>query len=263
MVFCSCCGMRMTGFSSGGYRYYTCQNRKKHGRKRYPEGASRQAKELEKEVMAYVQDLVSDPTKLRAQLDAAIEKETAALQNPDAGAAAWIKTIEDCRRKRAAYQDQQAAGLLTLDELGEKLRRLDDAKATAERELSRMHDGQRTVDELIAAKRAMLEAYEQGIYYDGIAYFSPEMRRELYQHLRLKVTVGRDIVRYQGNADIMKLTRGVQEYAEEVMTHRARVENGRVVLGLLPATDSLLFDGNNSRVSSSRDRERCPCGLPG
>jgi hypothetical protein len=198
---------------------------------------------LEKEVMAHVQDLVSDPTKLRVQRDAAIEKETAALQNPDAGAAAWIKTIEDCRRKRAAYQDQQAAGLMTLDELGEKLRRLD-AKSTAERELSRMHDGQRNVDELIAAKRAVLEAYEQGIYYDGIAYFSPEMRCELYENLRLKVTVGRDTVRYQGNADIMKMTRGVQEYAEEAMNHRGRIKDGRVVFGLLPATESLLFDGN-------------------
>jgi len=90
----------------------------------------------------------------------------------------------------------------------------------------------------------MLEAYEQGIYYDGVAYLSPEMRRELYENLRLRVTMGRDTVRYQGNADIMKLTRGVQGYAEEAMTHRARVENGRVVLGLLPATGSLLFDGN-------------------
>ena len=199
--------------------------------------------------MAYVQDLVSDPTKLRAQLDAAIEKETAALQNPDAGAVAWMKTIEDYRRKRAAYQDQQAAGLMTLDELGEKLRRLDDAKATAERELSRMQDGQRTVDELIAAKRAMLEAYERGIYYDGIAYFSPEMRRELYENLRLKVTVGRDTLRYQGNADIMKLTRGVREYAEEALSHRARVEDGRVVFRLLPTTESLLlFDGNKLSV---------------
>ncbi len=90
----------------------------------------------------------------------------------------------------------------------------------------------------------MLEAYEHGIYYDGIAHFSPEMRRELYENLRLKVTVGRDTVRYQGNADIVKLTRGVQGYAEEVMTHRTRVENGRVVFGLLPVTDSLLFEGN-------------------
>jgi hypothetical protein len=78
------------------------------------------------------------------------------------------------------------------------------------------------------------------------------MRRELYQHLRLKVTVGRDIVRYQGNADIMKLTRGVQEYAEEVMTHRARVENGRVVLGLLPATDSLIPDLSRSYLINTR-----------
>jgi hypothetical protein len=189
--------------------------------------------------MAYVQDLVSDPTKLRAQLDA-IERETAALQNPDAGAVAWMKTIEDCRSKRAAYQDQQAAGFMTLDELGEKLRRLNETKTTAERELTNLHDGQRSVDELIAAKKVMLEAYEQDIYYDGIAHFSPEMRRELYENLRLKVTVGRDTVRHQGNAE---LTCGVRDYAEEAMTHRARTKDGWVVFGLLPATDSLLLDG--------------------
>ena len=50
---------------------------------------------------------------------------------------AWLKKLEEYTRKRAAYQDQQAAGLMTLDELAARLSELEDARLTTERDKAR------------------------------------------------------------------------------------------------------------------------------
>jgi hypothetical protein len=65
----------------------------------------------------------------------------------------------------------------------------------------------------------MPEAYTLGIAYDGIHNFPAEMRREIYDALQLKVTVSPNgMPRYQGfaNAQIIRLTRAVEEYGHEV-----------------------------------------------
>jgi hypothetical protein len=173
-------------------------------------------------------NLISSPDKLRAQLDAAIAQES--TRNPDEAVTSWLRVVEDCNRKRAAYQDQQAAGLMTLNELADKLRALDQTKATAEEHLANARAGRNRVEELRATKRAMLEAYATGIQYDGIQYFSPEMRREIYEVLHLKVTVPAEgAPRIQGNADanVIRLTRGVEEYGHEVEAYRGKLITSR------------------------------------
>lgn len=80
--------------------------------------------------MRHVDSLLENPEKIRLQLlDAAIAAET--MRNPDEDAIGWLRMVEECDRKRAAYQDQQAAGYMTLEELGSKLAELDKSKATA------------------------------------------------------------------------------------------------------------------------------------
>jgi hypothetical protein len=59
-----------------------------------------------------------------------------------------LRIVETCDKKRAAFQEQQVAGLMTLDELGAKLTELNDRKATAQRELDRLKEGRRRADEL-------------------------------------------------------------------------------------------------------------------
>jgi hypothetical protein len=75
-------------------------------------------------------------------------------------------------------------------------------------------------------KRAMLEAYTAGIAYDGIRYSTPKMRREIYEALRLKVTVSKEgTLRIQGIADaqVIKLTHGVEDYGQEVERYRQKL----------------------------------------
>jgi hypothetical protein len=69
-----------------------------------------------------------------------------------------LRIIEECDRKRSNYQDQQAAGYMTLEELGSKLAELDEGKATARKELDRLQEGRRRVEELEATKATLLTA---------------------------------------------------------------------------------------------------------
>jgi hypothetical protein len=46
------------------------------------------------------------------------------------------KRIAECSRLRSAYQNQQAAGLMTLEELGSKLAKLEETRRIAEEELA-------------------------------------------------------------------------------------------------------------------------------
>jgi hypothetical protein len=68
--------------------------------------------------------------------------------DPEHEAETWAEKIADCDRRRSAYQDQQAAGLMPLEELGSKLKELDNARRTAERELATLNDRRRRVKEL-------------------------------------------------------------------------------------------------------------------
>ena len=104
MLTCSVCGCRITGYSSGHnakgnpYRYYVC-NKRDRDTSQCPEGASWNADKLEKEVMRRVESFLQDPQAVRVTLDKAIEE--VGSGNP----ASWLLKVEECDRRRAAYQD--------------------------------------------------------------------------------------------------------------------------------------------------------------
>ncbi len=221
MVRCACCGTLMNGYSAGKKdgpkkRYYRCQQLRKFGRSKYPDGAARNADNLEREVMRHVDSLLENPEKVRAQLDAAIEAET--TRNPDEDAIGWLRIVEECDHKRANYQDQQAAGYMTLEELGSKLAELNASKATAQRELDRLPEGARRVEELRATKAALLTTYKDVIQYDGVRYLPWEVRRELYEAMRLQATVPKNgpiRVKCDVSQQVIRLSRAVEEWATE------------------------------------------------
>jgi hypothetical protein len=139
------------------------------------------------------------------------------LQNPDVTAKFWADKISECARKREAYQDQQAAGYMTLDELGRKLAELDEIKAKAQRELDRLQDARQRVKELEDGRRALLEAYGKGLL-EGIEWFPPELRRAIYERLRLRITACKDgtlRVNADVDAQIVRLTRNVEDYTRK------------------------------------------------
>ncbi len=225
MVYCAECGLLMTGYSTGdGFRYYSCQKRKKWGKSACG-GPMRRADKLERDVMRHVGALLEDPERISAHLDAAIAAES--QRSPDEDAASWLRIVEDCDKKRAAFQEQQAAGLMTMAKLGAKLTELNDRKATARRELDRLKEGRRRADELEATKRALLRAYAEGILYDGIRWFTPEMRRDIYEAMRLKITVpaeGRPRISGSVDENVLRMGRDAEEWAAEALQYRDKLK---------------------------------------
>ncbi len=220
LVTCECCNSSYTtwGTTNKGrrYDYYSCVQVRKHG-KTACSGPHWRAEDLEGTVANYVSDLLADPKRIRTELDAAIAEENRKLHDPEAAARNAAETIAECDRQRASYQEQQARGYMTLDELGKKLSELDETSTAAQAELDGLRDGQRRVHELKAGRKALLEAYGKGLL-QGIEFFPPQVRRRIYELMGLQVTVLKDgRLRVAANVDarIVRLTRSVEDFARK------------------------------------------------
>jgi len=220
-IYCGACGRRMTGAHNNGYYYYSCMARRNHGKRACPESVNYRADGrtgAEHIVMRDIESLLQDPERVRKNLDEAIARETATLRNPGVESATWLKAIEDCKQRRSRYQDLAADGLMTRDELAEKLRTLDATRSAAETKLEDARAGESRLEELRATKRGILGAYAHGILYDGIRYFDGKMRHDIYDALGLRIVVETDgtlTVDYHVDANVIRLTREVEEYAAE------------------------------------------------
>jgi site-specific DNA recombinase len=215
MLVCSEFGCRITGYSGGfdsngkAYRYYVCC-RRKQDKSTCPEGPSWNADKLEQLVALRVESLLQDPEAVRLKLDYAIEE--VSTENP----APWLRRIEDCDRRRAAYQDQQADGLMTREELRTKLDALAQEREFAASRLLDSSERNERAKALKATKDNLLGVYRNGILYDGLMYFDATMRREIYEALQLTGTLSAEDVKLQTEVTeyALKLTKAAQEWAE-------------------------------------------------
>ena len=85
-------------------------------------------------------------------------------------------------RLRGAYQDQQAAGLMTLEELKEKLSELDQMRQHAERELSALEDHRERVEQVEQDRDALIESMSEAIP-DALEGLRGEKRNKVYRML--------------------------------------------------------------------------------
>ena len=88
---------------------------------------------------------------------------------------------------RRAYQDQQAAGLMSLEELRERLGDLEDTRRMARAELKAVNDRQERIRELERDRDALLE-HMIGLAPEALDNLPLGERNELYRVLRLQVT---------------------------------------------------------------------------
>lgn len=132
--------------------------------------------------------MLRDPEKIRAGMTKLIEEErTGRAGDPEREAKAWAQKIAECERLRAAYQDQQAAGYMTLDELGVKLKELEDMHTLARVELEHLVAHTEHVEELEQDHDILLESYAEMVP-DALENLSGEERNRIYRMLRLEVT---------------------------------------------------------------------------
>ena len=91
-------------------------------------------------------------------------------------------------------------------------------RKVAEGRLARIEGGQQRLEQLKTQKRFVLETFGMGLKLE-LEYFPPQMRRKIYETLRLNINVyGDGTIRIGGNLDasVMQLTRDVEDYARKL-----------------------------------------------
>jgi site-specific DNA recombinase len=193
LLRCSC-GWKMTTHTAtsrgngADYHYYLCKQRKERRQACDCTQRAVRATEAERAVWEFVSGLLRDPEEIRRGMESLIEQErTSRTRDPKHEAEVWTQKIAECDQRRSAYQDQQAAGFMTLEELGAKLRELDNTRRAAERELAVLKDHQRRVENLEQDRDALLEDMTAMVP-EALDSLTGEEKNRIYQMLRLEVT---------------------------------------------------------------------------
>jgi hypothetical protein len=130
---------------------------------------------------------MKNPEQLRDDLERMIElKRESVRGDPDREAKAWLEKLSEVNRKRAAFQDMAAEGLISFDELRSKLAALQETRETAERELAVLKGRRESLEQMERDKDAVLEHYVT-LAPEALDSLTPEERRNLYNMLRLRV----------------------------------------------------------------------------
>jgi hypothetical protein len=193
LLRCSC-GWIMTTHTAtsrgngADYHYYVCNQRKDRGRECDCTQRAVRATEAECVVWTFVSNLLREPETIRVGMERLIEEErTSKAQDPEHEAELWAQRISDCDRRRSAYQDQQAAGLMSLEELGAELKDLDNTRRIAEQELAALKDHRRRVQDLEQDRDALLESMAEMVP-EALDSLTGEEKSRVYRMLRLEVT---------------------------------------------------------------------------
>ena len=194
LLRCSCGGKMSTQTTKprGGditYYYYTCDRRRKLRKMCGCEQKSLPGLEVEAQVWELVSGLLKDPERIRAGVSRLIgeERTRGRAGDPEREAKALADSIAKSDRLRAAYQDQQAVGYMSLAELGAKLRELEVTRRVAQAELEHLLAHKERVEELEQDRDTLLESYATMVP-DALDNLSGEERNRLYGMLRLGVT---------------------------------------------------------------------------
>jgi site-specific DNA recombinase len=168
--------------------YYCCKAKYKKGPEFCTTTRTRKAADLEERVWSEVRAYLEEPERLRADLDRAIELERGGRGDPDREAKAWARRIADAEAKRARFQHAYAEGVVSLEDLRERLAELDGEKATAERELAALRDRAGRVRNLERDRDAVLEGLI-GDASEALDSMGPEQRHRFYKMLKIKVHI--------------------------------------------------------------------------
>ena len=156
---------------------------------------------LEQRIAEAITDLLCDPARLERQIDQKIERERQAVMAPEKEIWVLKERLERLALTRRNYQDQQAAGLMTLDELGQRLSELDEGRESMRQELATVQDRNERIEEM-ENKRTIVLALYAGFISASLNVLPPEERRRVYSALGLRVALSADgNVEIHGNFD--------------------------------------------------------------
>jgi site-specific DNA recombinase len=199
MLYCGGCGKKMLYHASVSkgrmYPYYKCRRVTRDGKEACPSGRYRQnhrAETLEERVWESVSALMGNPEWLREDLERMIELERRCFQgSPGLEMEVWLERLAEAEGMRSGFQDLAAKGLMTHDELGTKLERLEETHAVAERELETLRRKKERVERLEQDKETLLESFAK-MAPEALEALSAEERHRLYRMVRLRVVANPD-----------------------------------------------------------------------
>lgn len=153
VLFCEHCGSRMATnrvLQPGTKRpahYYRCPKRQHLGKEACPNGRHLRAEGVEALVWGAVEEALSRPQALSRQYDRLLERVREGLRrDPDREMAAYARRVAEVERKRAAFQDMAAEGLISFGELRAKLTGLDDVRGAAEAEVEKLRSARERLE---------------------------------------------------------------------------------------------------------------------
>jgi site-specific DNA recombinase len=166
--------------------YYQCATRGQVGKHACSFSKSINAEKAETAVWKAVSALLTDPERLRQDLEAMIEREKETRGDPEPEAKVWAAKLSEVERKRDKYQEMFAADAMTLDELRSKLDALDETRETARRELATLASWNDSLEAFERDKDRLLESYAT-LAPEALAALNSEERHAVYSMLGLCV----------------------------------------------------------------------------
>ena len=138
---------------------------------------------------------------------------------------AWADKIDEITRERERLIDMAADGTIRKSDLSAHLTRLEDERATAEHDLAQVRTGHQRVEDLKANRQFILESYGQVLKL-GL-YWSPRLRREIYDIMPISVTVSKEGVHVRGNvnANVVRYSRRVELYIQRLEEINRRLKD--------------------------------------
>jgi hypothetical protein len=236
MLFCTECGLRLTGYSTGRdrygrtYRYYCCQKRRKWGRDACPAGPQLRAQDAEREVCEWAEGLLEDPDAIARRMDEALARERASVSDPAVAERALAKRLSELDAKRERLLDLAADGILGKPDLTARLSAVEETIRRVEGERAKVANAASRVEEMERTKRALVEAFGTGLSL-GLTWMPPRLRREVYEALGLRLSVDPcggmyaeawvDEAAIRFSREIERYARAIQE-ADRRLRERAR-----------------------------------------
>jgi site-specific DNA recombinase len=186
---CSC-GQNMitnTSYHKGeAYHYYRCKRASAYGPDACPQRMIR-IEQVEPLLRDFVFGALSDPDTIRRGLDALIKRETEEVREDSTLLAETLsEKLSQNAQTRRAYQDQQAAGLMTLDELAARLEELEHARKVLEAELGALERTEQKAEELREDRDTVLASLAASIP-EALEGLTGEEINAVYRKLRLRV----------------------------------------------------------------------------
>jgi DNA repair ATPase RecN len=135
----------------------------------------------------FVFGVLSDPDTIQRGLDSLIQRETEEVRDdPEQVVTTLEERLSQNTHLRRAYQDQQAEGLMTLEELAAKLEELEDTRKVLEADLASLERSQQKAKELENDRDAVVASLAATIP-EALENLTGEEINTVYRKLRLRV----------------------------------------------------------------------------